>query len=909
MKKTRLHIAMMALIIPFASFSLGMGEMTVGSSLDQPFKAEVLLIDVGGVPLTGIKANLASIDDFERMGLDRDEILTLLRFEVKRNEKGKAVIAISSSERIVEPFLQIVVDLAWANGQLYRGYTVLLDPPGYQLSGPNKASATAVRIKSTGSYENAPGVINKPLYAHVVDQGTEGEKHRKEATYGPTIANENIWQIAQRYTTPDTAVQQVILAIVGTNSQAFTQGNLNGLKSNERLRIPSSDEVKKVPADLARQEVEAHDIAWQNQEAIKHVILPPYVDGVTGSSQFDDKNQQPGAAAQQDPSTIPQAPAFKQQAIVDSHNTASQPNTANPQNQVVQQTNTAESAISSLFTTADNLLTSVETGTKPPPAGNEPVKQDPGIKAEIAVTTAAIDSMRMTNSQLNDQLQALQDNNKLLQQKMIQRDEDINQLREQMSALLKERQAVSAQAAQNPPQESSDFWLYLLLILGGAGVGGYLFWRFYLKDNEKPFWKKREPGQDPISLPVKPVLGPGLTVDAQDSVSSVEIRKNHESLKVQPETTPQVNKPELSEVKTLPSEMQIMPVEPEPEPQQDPEPVVVPDLPEIIESHPSDLELPYPPENKVEVVANEEKKVTYKRPLSDLLAATQEETNSVQTSLDSPIVNTPASQVDEKPEEKKEDDYLLDFEPSLEKIVEQNILNQSTDKPKEVADDTALEFTTSQGADTKKPAITTEDEKESLVTPPDLEEENHNLQFNNSDLPLSTKPENADIEIEDPFDLESSIYVSEKVPDTHEELIESESIEALLNGDEPEQKSELMDELSGMAPENLEQQSNEFIINDIELETENQADEAVWELDIPEESEELREVVPVKDDNTPRKLVKSKAALDTLLALAKTYLGMDDIDAARQSLQEVAAFGDEEQIKEAQALLNELDKK
>ena len=57
------------------------------------------------------------------------------------------------------------------------------------------------------------------------------------------------------------------------------------------------------------------------------------------------------------------------------------------------------------------------------------------------------------------------------------------------------------------------------------------------------------------------------------------------------------------------------------------------------------------------------------------------------------------------------------------------------------------------------------------------------------------------------------------------------------------------------------------------------------------------------------KPVKSKAALNTLLDLAKTYIGMEDFEAAKQSLQEVMDFGSEEQKLEAKHLLDGLNNK
>ena len=241
--------------------SMGLGKIKVASFLNQPLRAEISLFDVGRISLDSIKVSLAPLGEFERRGFERPDILDTFKFEVRNNQQGQPIINIWSNARIAEPYLQIVVDLVSPNGPLYYPCTILLDPPGYPLE------IIAIQAGVT--------TIAADRFS------------RNEATYGPTLANENIGQIAQRYSTPDTSLQQIILAIVGTNSQAFTQGNLNGLKTGEHLRIPSNDEVLKIPVDLAKSETNAHDLAWNTGQEIKHVLLPPYIEGVTGTSQFD----------------------------------------------------------------------------------------------------------------------------------------------------------------------------------------------------------------------------------------------------------------------------------------------------------------------------------------------------------------------------------------------------------------------------------------------------------------------------------------------------------------------------------------------------------------------------------------------------------------------------------------------
>ena len=55
--------------------------------------------------------------------------------------------------------------------------------------------------------------------------------------------------------------------------------------------------------------------------------------------------------------------------------------------------------------------------------------------------------------------------------------------------------------------------------------------------------------------------------------------------------------------------------------------------------------------------------------------------------------------------------------------------------------------------------------------------------------------------------------------------------------------------------------------------------------------------------------LKSKKALETLLALAKTYISMDDLESARHSLEEVLEHGTKKQKEEAADLLESIKDK
>ncbi|POA38780.1 FimV/HubP family polar landmark protein [Pseudomonas sp. GW456-12-1-14-TSB6] len=112
-----------------ASLALGLGDITVHSALNQPLKADIALVDVGGVSESELAVRLASADEFGRAGIERVFFLNDLKFTpILRGNRN--MIRVTSTKPVNEPFLNFLVQLDQPNGHLVREYTVLIDPPG-----------------------------------------------------------------------------------------------------------------------------------------------------------------------------------------------------------------------------------------------------------------------------------------------------------------------------------------------------------------------------------------------------------------------------------------------------------------------------------------------------------------------------------------------------------------------------------------------------------------------------------------------------------------------------------------------------------------------------------------------------------------------------------------------------------
>jgi pilus assembly protein FimV len=68
---------------------------------------------------------------FGQAGIEFNPVLAGVRFAIERRD-GRALIRLTTTQPVNEPFLGLLVELQWATGRLIREYTVLLSPPEYK---------------------------------------------------------------------------------------------------------------------------------------------------------------------------------------------------------------------------------------------------------------------------------------------------------------------------------------------------------------------------------------------------------------------------------------------------------------------------------------------------------------------------------------------------------------------------------------------------------------------------------------------------------------------------------------------------------------------------------------------------------------------------------------------------------
>ena len=243
------------------AFALGLGPIQIKSGLNQPLLAEIPVVADSAAEVEDLRVDLASAEDFQRVGLSRTRVTVPIEFTVSSNGRGQKVIRLTTKEAVREPFLDFLIEASWSKGKLLREYTVLLDPP---VTAPAVLATTpkpaekpkpveaaprtpvsqprAEAPKPVAQAAPAPAPAPAPRPAPVAPPPAPKPSAPAAGTY-TVQRGDTLSQIASEYGDDAKDYNRMLLALYKANPEAFA-GNMNALKTGAVLRIPSSDEVR-----------------------------------------------------------------------------------------------------------------------------------------------------------------------------------------------------------------------------------------------------------------------------------------------------------------------------------------------------------------------------------------------------------------------------------------------------------------------------------------------------------------------------------------------------------------------------------------------------------------------------------------------------------------------------------------
>ena len=256
--------------------ALSLGRISVQSALGEPLRAEIEILDINAEEAATLKAKAAPPEAFRTAGLDYNAAMTNLQATLQRRENGRAFLRLSSERVINDPFVDMILEASWNTGRIVRDYTLLFDPPS--LRAPSAAPPAASQLPAALETRPAvPGVPTPARDSQLPPRPTLAPKpaptapvNKAQASEKPAPQPEQVSSQQLKVKAGDTAsrlaainkpvsvsLDQMLLAMLRANPDAFMGDNVNRIKAGAIVTLPTQEQANATPADQASQTIVA----------------------------------------------------------------------------------------------------------------------------------------------------------------------------------------------------------------------------------------------------------------------------------------------------------------------------------------------------------------------------------------------------------------------------------------------------------------------------------------------------------------------------------------------------------------------------------------------------------------------------------------------------------------------------
>ena len=228
--------AALSLSILGSAQALTLGRPVVQSKQGEALRAEIDINEITAAEQIELQANLASQEIYKAAQIEwptNNGAPLEIQIQLWRRDNGKPFLKISSQQPVNSKFLDLLIDLRWANGRLLRDISVSLDDSNSQKTkkpvigglteGSNKA-ATPAAVAANGQILVKRGDTASELSVSKIPAGV--------------------------------SLDQMLLALLRSNPDAFVDANVNRMKEGALLTLPSEEEAKSVSREEARKAIQ-----------------------------------------------------------------------------------------------------------------------------------------------------------------------------------------------------------------------------------------------------------------------------------------------------------------------------------------------------------------------------------------------------------------------------------------------------------------------------------------------------------------------------------------------------------------------------------------------------------------------------------------------------------------------------
>ncbi|GAA6141805.1 FimV/HubP family polar landmark protein [Hydrogenophaga sp. 5NK40-0174] len=233
--------------------ALALGRVAVKSALGEPLRAEIAVPQISADEAASLKVKLGNPADFGAKGMEYNPALGTAEVKLQRSASGASYLSVTSSRTVTEPFMDLIIEATWASGKIVRDYTLLFDPPRTKKAAPEPVAAAADTPKTKPAAAPSPATAapsapkaSAPAAAPAAS-AAEAEGGQVTVKRGDTAG-----AIARSALPANVSLDQMLVAMLRANPNAFIDNNVNRLKAGAILDMPTAEEAQGLSRGEAR---------------------------------------------------------------------------------------------------------------------------------------------------------------------------------------------------------------------------------------------------------------------------------------------------------------------------------------------------------------------------------------------------------------------------------------------------------------------------------------------------------------------------------------------------------------------------------------------------------------------------------------------------------------------------------
>ena len=226
--------------------ALTLNRPIVQSKQGEALRAEIDISEITLAEQIELQASMASPEIYKAAKIDlptSNGQPVELEVQLLRRDHGTPYLKITSHQAITGNSIDLLIDISWATGRLLRDLSVSLDE--------NKPAAKSI---------NMPGIADSMPLPNT--SRSQINVKRGDTASGLTADK-----------TPDgVSLDQMLLALLRNNPDAFVDSNINRMKEGALLTLPTEQDAKAISREEARREiqVQAKDFEAYRAELAAH---------------------------------------------------------------------------------------------------------------------------------------------------------------------------------------------------------------------------------------------------------------------------------------------------------------------------------------------------------------------------------------------------------------------------------------------------------------------------------------------------------------------------------------------------------------------------------------------------------------------------------------------------------------